>query len=372
MLSDNILERAKRIIKEELKKFKYSRIFQSYMQKKSQANPVNKKLNQKSQAAMEFLMTYGWAILIILIVLAALFAFGVFNPGTKSSCKVDLPFICQDVRATEDGIVEFSLSANNVASASIDSIKINDNDCKIISGKELRNNQKTNILCQGPILDEGSKTNAEIKLSYKSAISDLQHSVEGDASSEVEEGTINENFYDLDTFDQPYPSGNDDWWERNSINPSITSSQTYSGNTLYMPSGWGGNFEGGSGLESGQTSSGYNTNNYPYMCMAYKIPSVTINNMLILLNDVGWRSITMTQGETPTNYPKVASWNPLITDNQWHYKCINLDQQLDSSLGTGTHIIPAVIWHDGYPNGVPTTTGEFWIDNFAISKEKLD
>ncbi|MBU1135276.1 MAG: hypothetical protein V1693_04530 [Nanoarchaeota archaeon] len=34
----------------------------------------------KGQAAMEYLMTYGWAILIVIIVAAALFALGVFNP----------------------------------------------------------------------------------------------------------------------------------------------------------------------------------------------------------------------------------------------------------------------------------------------------
>ena len=31
---------------------------------------------------MEYLMTYGWAILIVIIVAAALFALGVFNPST--------------------------------------------------------------------------------------------------------------------------------------------------------------------------------------------------------------------------------------------------------------------------------------------------
>ncbi|MFH1978460.1 MAG: hypothetical protein ABIJ92_03985 [Candidatus Aenigmatarchaeota archaeon] len=36
----------------------------------------------KAQAAMEYLMTYGWAILIVVIVAAALFALGLFNPGT--------------------------------------------------------------------------------------------------------------------------------------------------------------------------------------------------------------------------------------------------------------------------------------------------
>jgi hypothetical protein len=39
----------------------------------------------KAQSAMEYLMTYGWAILIISVVLASLFSLGVFNAGTSLS-----------------------------------------------------------------------------------------------------------------------------------------------------------------------------------------------------------------------------------------------------------------------------------------------
>ena len=39
------------------------------------------KNNRKSQAAMEFLMTYGWAILAAIIAIGVLAYFGVFNPG---------------------------------------------------------------------------------------------------------------------------------------------------------------------------------------------------------------------------------------------------------------------------------------------------
>ncbi len=35
----------------------------------------------KGQAAMEYLMTYGWAILIVIAVVAALYAMGVFRVG---------------------------------------------------------------------------------------------------------------------------------------------------------------------------------------------------------------------------------------------------------------------------------------------------
>ena len=39
---------------------------------------------KKAQAAMEYLMTYGWAIIIVIIVAAALYAMGLFSPGATS------------------------------------------------------------------------------------------------------------------------------------------------------------------------------------------------------------------------------------------------------------------------------------------------
>jgi hypothetical protein len=37
---------------------------------------------KKAQTALEYLMTYGWAILIVIIVGAALYSLGVFSPGS--------------------------------------------------------------------------------------------------------------------------------------------------------------------------------------------------------------------------------------------------------------------------------------------------
>ena len=37
---------------------------------------------KKGQAGLDFLMTYGWALLLIVIVIGALFALGVFNVGS--------------------------------------------------------------------------------------------------------------------------------------------------------------------------------------------------------------------------------------------------------------------------------------------------
>ncbi|MEM3418484.1 MAG: hypothetical protein QW285_05270, partial [Candidatus Nanoarchaeia archaeon] len=43
-------------------------------------------MKKKAQAALEYLMTYGWAILVIVIVIAALYALGVFTPKASVPC----------------------------------------------------------------------------------------------------------------------------------------------------------------------------------------------------------------------------------------------------------------------------------------------
>ena len=50
----------------------------------------------KAQSAMEYLMTYGWAILLIAVVLSILFGLGLFNSSsnTISNCIASPGFIC--------------------------------------------------------------------------------------------------------------------------------------------------------------------------------------------------------------------------------------------------------------------------------------
>ena len=78
---------------------------------------MHKNHNKKAQTAMEFLMTYGWAILIVLIVLAVLFSFGVFNPGTgQNTCRSDdTGVLCRDVKLDDsDNQLQLRLRASGV------------------------------------------------------------------------------------------------------------------------------------------------------------------------------------------------------------------------------------------------------------------
>ena len=59
-------------------------------------------VNRKGQAAMEFLMTYGWAILVVLVAIGALAYFGVLNPSRflPRSCTIGPGFGCDDFKVT--------------------------------------------------------------------------------------------------------------------------------------------------------------------------------------------------------------------------------------------------------------------------------
>ena len=61
---------------------------------------------RKGQAALEFLTTYGWAFIVILIMIGALAYFGVLNPSRAlpTRCLVEAGFDCKDFKITNNTI----------------------------------------------------------------------------------------------------------------------------------------------------------------------------------------------------------------------------------------------------------------------------
>ena len=51
---------------------------------------------KRGQTALEYLMTYGWALVVIVIVIAALYYFGVFSPPVASTCVGFTEFAYKD------------------------------------------------------------------------------------------------------------------------------------------------------------------------------------------------------------------------------------------------------------------------------------
>ncbi|MCX6816022.1 MAG: hypothetical protein NT120_04190 [Candidatus Aenigmarchaeota archaeon] len=69
---------------------------------------------KKGQGALEYLMTYGWALLVIVVVGAALYALGVLNPSTytQSRCTGLQYFLFGDQKASTTHYTVNMLNSN--------------------------------------------------------------------------------------------------------------------------------------------------------------------------------------------------------------------------------------------------------------------
>jgi len=70
-------------------------------------------MEKRGQAALEFLMTYGWAILAVVIVVALLAAFGVFRPKAPNVCGhagvIETGLTCPDLKVDSSGNVTLKI-----------------------------------------------------------------------------------------------------------------------------------------------------------------------------------------------------------------------------------------------------------------------
>ncbi len=84
--------------------------------------------NKRGQAALEFLMTYGWAILSAIIVIGALGSYFYFNQGGSSTIYVNAPFY--GVASAAAGAV-LSLEVENKGGESLNVTSIAVSPCTV-------------------------------------------------------------------------------------------------------------------------------------------------------------------------------------------------------------------------------------------------
>jgi len=63
-------------------------------------------MEKKGQASMEFLMTYGWAILAAVLAIGVLAYYGVFSPSKSlpDICTLSAPFGCDEYQVNATGV----------------------------------------------------------------------------------------------------------------------------------------------------------------------------------------------------------------------------------------------------------------------------
>jgi hypothetical protein len=69
---------------------------------------------KKAQAALEFLTTYGWAFLVILVMIGALAYFGILSPSRflPERCNVGPEFTCNEYMVDNTGLVKIRFTNN--------------------------------------------------------------------------------------------------------------------------------------------------------------------------------------------------------------------------------------------------------------------
>lgn len=85
--------------------------------------------NHKAQSAVEYLTTYGWAIMIIAIVLSVIFYFGVFSPGRfiNTQCIFPADFSCLNSFMSTNGVIVINIQQSTPYTINIKAYGCNTN-----------------------------------------------------------------------------------------------------------------------------------------------------------------------------------------------------------------------------------------------------
>lgn len=153
-------------------------------------------MKKKAQAAMEFLMTYGWAILVVLVVIGALAYFGVLNPKNLLPDKCLFgPGIgtCTDFQLTATSGVKLVLTNGFGEKITVDTISVKKAgvDTVICTGTPalpiLPGSVSTAMTATcSPVLVAGEKVNLDVDITYKKGDGTLPHTISGQVSATVQ------------------------------------------------------------------------------------------------------------------------------------------------------------------------------------------
>jgi hypothetical protein len=154
---------------------------------------------RRGQAAMEFLMTYGWAILVVLVVIGALAYYGVLSPENllPDKCIFSVSLACQDAQLKSDGTAKFRILNSAGEGVDLLSISLTD-DNSVTCTRTFTNVRVANGASYTMDLAHDAanpcthkdKPNEKVKyavgINYRSERSGFKHSIAGEIFGNVE------------------------------------------------------------------------------------------------------------------------------------------------------------------------------------------
>jgi len=144
---------------------------------------------KKAQAAMEFLMTYGWAILVVLAAIGALAYFGVLSPDRFMPEKCTLPsgMACTDF--TWDNTQGFRLQIQNSAGFDMSglTVSVNGTGCNVAdtSFQALNDGDSHIYDFAGECTNLTGKFKGSVNIAYTNVQTNMPHSKQGELISKT-------------------------------------------------------------------------------------------------------------------------------------------------------------------------------------------
>ena len=141
-------------------------------------------MKKRGQAATEFLTVYGWAILILLIVIVLIYSLNIFSPKIPNTCIASDPITCQDIRFTQStNQLSFVISASGISQdvgreTKVIEIRLNNpipTSCSVGLPITVSNSTQTLVSCSTwtPVitLKEGTKFGGTATVQYRLPLS---------------------------------------------------------------------------------------------------------------------------------------------------------------------------------------------------------
>ena len=142
---------------------------------------------RKAQAAMEFLMTYGWALLVVLAAIGALAYFGVLKPQgfMPEQCVLVPGIACMDSKVTVGGM---NLIISNSLGRDIQITEISAGNCSQDFTQDLNNGDQLEFVLSG--CDNGAidaQFREDLIIKYVNKDTGFSKTIKGSISAKVQE-----------------------------------------------------------------------------------------------------------------------------------------------------------------------------------------
>lgn len=153
---------------------------------------------RRGQAALEFLTTYGWAFLVILVMIGALAYFGVINPNKflPERCTFQQELTCKDYQVLDTGSVKFYVTNNlgtGIAEMTLQAKQVDGTTFKDCTpsgtGAKMGAGESLGFSCSidsATLPSTGDKTKFTIKGTYKIVGGQYNRSIQGEIFATVQ------------------------------------------------------------------------------------------------------------------------------------------------------------------------------------------